>query len=55
MHRISRPDVFFKKDVLKNFLKIHRKTLVLECLFNKVESLKPAPLLKSDSSTGDFP
>ena len=28
-----------KKDVLKNFLKFHRKTPVLESLFNKVAGL----------------
>ena len=33
------PEVFYKKVVLKNFRNIHRKTPVLESLFNKVASL----------------
>ena len=38
---------FCKKDVLKKFHKIHRKTPGLECLFNKVSGLRPATLLKN--------
>ena len=47
----SLPEVLCIKCVLKNFLKIHRKTLVLESLFNKDAVVT---LLKSDSSTGVF-
>ena len=32
--------MFYEKAVLKEFGNIHRKMLVLECLFNKVEILK---------------
>ena len=32
--------MFFKIGVLKNFVIFHRKTPVLECLFNKVASLQ---------------
>ena len=38
---------FCKKDVLKKFHKIHRKSPGLECLFNKVSGLRPATLLKN--------
>ena len=41
--------------VQSSCLKIHRKTPVLECLFKKVEDLRPATLLKRHSSTGVFP
>ena len=50
----SRPEVFCKKAVLKKFFKIHRKTPVLKCLFNKIVGLRPAALLKRDSSKGVF-
>ena len=36
------------------FRKFHRKTPVLEILFNKVTSLRSATLLKRDSNTGVF-
>ena len=32
-------EVIYKKAVLKNFLKIHRKTSVLKSLFNQVAGL----------------
>ena len=35
LFRSSRPEGFCEKDVLENFPKIHRKTSVLESLFNK--------------------
>ena len=38
--RTSRLQMFFKIDVLKNFRKFHRNTLVLESLFNKVAGIK---------------
>ena len=50
----SRPKVFCKKAVLKKFFKIHRKTPVLKCLFNKIVGLRPAALLQRDSSKGVF-
>ena len=37
----SRLEVFFKKYVLENFAKIHRKTPVLETVFNTVAVYKP--------------
>ena len=39
-NRSSLSRMFFKLDVLKNFCKFHRKTPVLETLFNKVAGLK---------------
>ena len=39
---------------LKKFSKIQRKTPELKSLFKKVEGLKPATLLKMNSSTGVF-
>ena len=52
--RNSRLGVFCKKVALKNLRKIHRKTLVLESLFNKVVGLQPVTLLKRYSNTGVF-
>ena len=40
------PEVFCKKRCSKKFRKIHRKTPVSGSLFNKVEGLRPATLLK---------
>ena len=34
------PEVFYRKGFLKNFLKTHKKTTVLESLLNKVAGLK---------------
>ena len=50
----SRPEVFCKKDFLRNFSKFTRKYLCLSLIFNKVEDLRPATLLKKDSGTGVF-
>ena len=47
IYRGSRLQMFFKLGVLKKFRKFYRKTPVLEFL-----SLRPAALLKTDSSTG---
>ena len=44
----------FVKKLLLKFLKVHTKTPLLEYLFNKVEGLRPVPLLKRDSSKGFF-
>ena len=38
--------MFYKIGVLKFFFKIHKKTPVLESLFNKVTDLYPTTLLK---------
>ena len=46
------PDVLYKNVFL--FSKIHRKTPVPECLFNKISSLRPATLFKRDSGQGVF-
>ena len=44
--RSSRPEVFCKIGVLRNFAKIHKKAPVPESLFNKVAGLRPATLSK---------
>ena len=44
--RSSRPEVFCKKGVLKNFAKFTGKQLCQTLLFNKVTGLRPATLLK---------
>ena len=48
--------MFFEIGVLKIFCNIHRKTPVLESLFNKVAGLTscPATLLKRDFNKGVF-
>ena len=38
----------------KNLRKLHKKTPVLELLFNKVADLQPATFLKRDSKIGVF-
>ena len=47
-------EVFYKKDVLKNFAKFTGKHLCRGLLFNKNVDLRPATLLKIDSDTGVF-
>ena len=42
----SRPEVFCKKVVLRNFVKLTEKHLCQSLLFNKVAGLRPATLLK---------
>ena len=44
--RGSRPEVFFKKGVLRNFAELTGKHLCQRLFFNKVVGLKPATLLK---------
>ena len=39
------------KDVLKNFINIHRKTTVLEALFNRVAGLRASNFIKRDWDT----
>ena len=43
--RGSHPDVFYKKDVLKNFAKFAGKHLRQSIFLNKVAGLRPATLL----------
>ena len=53
--RSSRPEVFFKKVVLRNFTKFKGKHLCQVLFFNKVEGLRSATLIKKkDSATGVF-
>ena len=53
--RSSRPEVFLKKGVLRNFTKFTRKHLCLSLFFNKVASFSPATLLKNRLWYGCFP
>ena len=46
MVRSSRPEVFCKKGVLRNFTKFTGKHLCQSFFFNKVAGLRPATLLK---------
>ena len=46
LFRSSRPKVFCKKGVLRNFAKFTGKHLCQSLFFNKVEGLRPATLLK---------
>ena len=45
-YRSSRPEVFCKKGVLRNFAKFTGKRLCQSLFFNKVAGLRPATLLK---------
>ena len=45
-YRSSRPDVFCKEGVLRNFTKFKGKHLCQSLFFNKVADLRPATLLK---------
>ena len=46
LFRSSRPEVFCRKVVLRNFSKITGKDLCQDFFFNKVAALRPATLLK---------
>ena len=46
IYRSSRPEVFCKKGVLRNFVEFTGKHLCQNFFFNKVEGPKPATLLK---------
>ena len=46
LYRSSRPEVFFKKGVLRNFVKFIGKHLCERLFSNKAAGLKPATLLK---------
>ena len=52
--RNSRPEVFYKKGVLRNFTKFTGKHLCQSLFFNKVAVLRLAALLKRDSGAGVF-
>ena len=53
--RSSRPEVFSKKSVLRNFIKFTGKHQCQSLLFNKVTGLRPATLFKKrNSGTGVF-
>ena len=53
--RRSRPEVFCKKGVLRNFAKFTGKHLCQSLFFNKVAGLRSTTLLKKrDSGTGVF-
>ena len=53
--RRSCPDVFYKKDVLRNFAKFTEKHLCQSLFFNKVAGLRPATLLKKRLCHRCFP
>ena len=46
LNRSNRPEVFCKKDVLRNLTKFKGKHLCQSLFFNKVAGLRPATLLK---------
>ena len=46
VHKSSCLQMFFKLGVLKNFHDIHRKTTVLESLFNKVAGQRAVNIAK---------
>ena len=49
INRSTRPDVFCKKRVLRNFAKFTGKHLCQSLFFNKVAGLRPATLLKKET------
>ena len=53
--RNNRFQMFLKVSVLKNFCNIHRKTLLLEPLFNKVASLQACNFIKKRLQHRCFP
>ena len=53
--RSSRPDVFCKRGVLRNFAKLTRKHLRQILFFNKVAGLRPATLLQKSLWHRYFP
>ena len=53
--RSSRPEVFCKKDILRNFTKFTGKRLRQSLFFNKVAGLRPATLLKKSLWHRCFP
>ena len=53
--RSSRPEVFYKNGVLRNFAKFTVKHLCLRLFFNKVAGLWSETLLKKNLCHGCFP
>ena len=53
--RSSRPGVFFKKGVLRNFAKFTGKHLYQSLFFNKLEGIKSASSLKKRLWRSGFP
>ena len=53
--RSSRPEVFCKKGVLRNFAKLTEKHVCQSLFFNKVAGLTPATLLKMRLWHSGFP
>ena len=53
--RCSRPEVFYKKGVLRNFAKFTGKHLCQNLVFNKVIGPRPATLLKKRLLNRCFP
>ena len=51
----SRLQMSYKIGVVKNFTKIHRKTPVLDISLIRLQTFRPVPLSKSESSAGVFP
>ena len=51
----SRPEVYCKKGVLRNFTKFTGKHLLQSIIFNKVVGLRPATLLKMGLWHSCFP
>ena len=49
------PEVFYKKSCSKNFCNIHRKTPVVDSLFNKVTGLKACNWIKKRLQLRYFP
>ena len=54
-YRSSRPEVFYKKDVLRNFAKFTGKHLCRTLFFNKVAGLRPTTLFKKSLWHRCFP
>ena len=52
--RSNRPEVFYKKGVLRNFAKFTGKHLYQRLFFNKVTGLRPQIYFKKVSDTGIF-
>ena len=52
--RSSRSRIFFKLDVLKNFASLTGKHLCWSLILIKLQALRPATLLKTDSNTSVF-
>ena len=54
LNRSSRPDVFYKKGVLRNFTKFTRKRLCQSLFFSKAAGLTPATLFKKETLVQGF-